>query len=201
MIGFIEGLLGVKYPWPKYDQVTGRDLPFSMENTSCTLHGYYAQLDARDLSEGVSTAGICHELFHQWFGDLVTAESWSNLALNESFADLIETVWTTYKKGKDAGDAVNYQAMKNYLRDSAAASRELVRFYYTNKFEMQDYAVTYVKGGRILNMLRNYVGDSAFYASLKLYLDQKKFKSAEAQELRLAFEETTGMDLNWYWNQ
>ena len=50
-------------------------------------------------------------------------------------------------------------------------------------------------------MLRNYVGDSAFYKSLNLYLNNFKFKNAEAQNLRLAFEQVTGQDLNWYWNQ
>ena len=50
-------------------------------------------------------------------------------------------------------------------------------------------------------MLRNYVGDSAFFKSLNLYLTTNKFKSAEAHNLRLAFEEVTGKDLNWYWNQ
>ena len=62
-------------------------------------------------------------------------------------------------------------------------------------------AVSYNKGGRILHMLRNYVGDSAFFKALNLYLTTNKFKSAEAQQLRLAFEEVTGKDLNWFWNQ
>jgi aminopeptidase N len=50
-------------------------------------------------------------------------------------------------------------------------------------------------------MLRKYVGDSAFFKALNLYLNTNKFKSAEAHQLRLAFEEVTGKDLNWYWNQ
>ncbi len=50
-------------------------------------------------------------------------------------------------------------------------------------------------------MLRNYVGDSAFFKSLNLYLRTKKFNSAEAHDLRLAFEDVTGQDLNWFWNQ
>ena len=62
-------------------------------------------------------------------------------------------------------------------------------------------AVSYPKGACILNMLRNYVGDSAFFKSLNLYLTANKFKSAEAQNLRLAFEEVTGQDMNWFWNQ
>ena len=61
--------------------------------------------------------------------------------------------------------------------------------------------VSYSKGGRILNMLRNYVGDDAFYKSLNNYLITNKFKSGEAGQLRLAFEEVTGQDMNWFWNQ
>ena len=50
-------------------------------------------------------------------------------------------------------------------------------------------------------MLRNYVGDDAFFKSLNNYLTTNKFKTGEAAQLRLAFEETTGKDLNWFWNQ
>jgi aminopeptidase N len=50
-------------------------------------------------------------------------------------------------------------------------------------------------------MLRNYVGDSAFFKAMNLYLTSHKFRAAEAHELRLAFEEITGKDLNWFWNQ
>jgi aminopeptidase N len=62
-------------------------------------------------------------------------------------------------------------------------------------------AVSYNKGGRVLHMLRNHVGDSAFFKSLNVYLTANKFKSAEAHQLRLAFEEVTGKDLNQFWNQ
>ena len=62
-------------------------------------------------------------------------------------------------------------------------------------------AFSYNKGGQILHMLRKYVGDDAFFASLKLYLEKNKFKTAEAHDLRLAFEETTGEDLNWFFNE
>jgi aminopeptidase N len=79
--------------------------------------------------------------------------------------------------------------------------KDLVRFYYKDKEDMFDPFISYNKGGRILNMLRNQVGDSAFYRSLNLFLTTKKFQSAEAHDLRLAFEEVTGQDLNWFWNQ
>jgi aminopeptidase N len=202
MIAFYSRITGIDYPWPKYDQIVGRDyVSGAMENTTATLHGEAAQQDARELTDGNGWEDvIAHELFHQWFGDLVTTESWSNITLNESFADYSETLWNEYKYGKDAGQAINYQGIQSYLQQPENADKNLVRFYYADKEDVFDQ-VSYPKGGRILNMLRNYVGDSAFFKSLNLYLTTNKFKSAEAQQLRLAFEEVTGEDLNWYWNQ
>ncbi len=201
MIAFYSKITGVDYPWQKYAQIVGRDyVSGAMENTTATLHQESAQQDARQLIDGNSWESvIAHELFHQWFGDYVTTESWSNLTLNESFADFSQTLWEEYKYGKDAGDDENFKGMQSYLR-SYSDKKELVRFYYSNREDMFD-AVSYQKGGRVLNMLRNYVGDSAFFKSLNLYLKTKKFKSAEAQELRLAFEEITGQDMNWFWNE
>jgi aminopeptidase N len=202
MIGFYSKILRLDYVWPKYDQIVGRDyVSGAMENTTCTLHGEQAQQDARELTDGNQWEDvIAHELFHHWFGDLVTCESWSNITLNESFADYSETLWNEHKYGKDAGDAVNYAGLESYLQQADNADKDLVRFYYKDKEDVFDQ-VSYPKGGRILNMLRNYVGDSAFFESLNLYLNTYRFKSAEAQELRLAFEDITGEDLNWYWNQ
>ena len=202
MIAFYSRILGVDFPWVKYAQMTARDyVSGAMENTTATLHTDALQQDARQLVDGNAYEGfIAHELFHQWFGDLVTAESWSNLTVNESFANFSETLWSEYKYGKDAGDAVNFQDIQKYLADETNPSKDLVRFHYADREDMFDM-VTYSKGGRILNMLRNYVGDSAFFKALNLYLTTNKFKSAEAQNLRLAFEEITGQDLNWYWNQ
>jgi aminopeptidase N len=202
MMAFYSKILGVEYPWNKYAQMTARDyVSGAMENTTATLHNSFLQQNARELSVSNSYENIiAHELFHQWFGDLVTAESWSNITLNESFARFAEIIWANYKYGNDEGDDTRYGQLKNYLSDSAYAKLDLVRFHYENREDVFD-RVSYEKGGCILDMLRNYVGDSAFYKSLNLYLMRYKFKSAEAQELRLVFEEVTGEDLNWFWNQ
>ncbi|RFM25735.1 M1 family metallopeptidase [Deminuibacter soli] len=202
MIAFYSRITGVDFPWPKYAQITGRDyVSGAMENTTATLHQESAQQNARELVDGNDwESTVAHELFHQWFGDLATCESWSNLTLNESFANYSETLWSEYKYGADAGAEQNYTDMQDYLRLRGEEKKDLVRFYYADKEDMFD-AVSYNKGGRILHMLRHYVGDSAFFKSLNVYLSNNKFKSTEAQQLRLAFEEVTGQDLNWYWNQ
>ncbi|HEY6503105.1 MAG TPA: M1 family metallopeptidase [Chitinophagaceae bacterium] len=201
MMTFFSKLTGVEYPWVKYAQITGQDyVSGAMENTTATLHGSSAQQDARQLTDGNQwEETIAHELFHQWFGDYVTAESWSNITVNESFANYSEVLWQEYKYGNDLADDHNFSDMQVYL-NSSSAKKDLVRFYYSDKEDVFD-AVSYHKGGRILHMLRNYVGPEAFSKALNIYLTTNKFKSGEPHQLRLAFEEVTGRDLNWFWNQ
>ncbi len=202
MMQFFSEKLGIEYPWNKYSQIVGRDfVSGAMENTTATLHQESAQQDARQLTDGNEwESTVAHELFHQWFGDYVTAESWSNLTVNESFANYSELLWSEYKYGKDAAAFDNAKDMQAYLSSRIAATKELVRFYYADKEDMFDL-VSYQKGGRILHMLRNYTGDAAFFTSLNKYLTDNKFSNGSAHKLRMAFEAVTGKDLNWFFNQ
>lgn len=203
MIEFYSNRLGVAYPWQKYAQIVVRDyVSGAMENTSATLHGdfvcYQTTREMIDGAKGEST--IAHELFHQWFGDLASCESWSNLTLNESFATYGEYLWEEFEYGRDAADDHHAGSRFGYFAQSNQKQVDLVRFDYAEREDMFD-AFSYNKGGQILHMLRKYVGDDAFFASLKVYLEKNKFKTAEAHDLRLAFEEVTGEDLNWFFNQ
>ena len=204
MMEFYSKTLGVDFPWNKYSQIVVRDyVSGAMENTSATLHGEQVQKTARQMIDSYydeSQVDIAHELFHQWFGDYVTCESWSNITMNESFADFSEMLWGTYKYGKDEGDYQNYTDMQQYLTSPGAQQKDLVRFHYVDKEDVFDF-VSYQKGGRILNMLRTYLGDAAFFKGLNIYLKTNAFKTGEAQQLRLALEDASGLDLNWYFNQ
>jgi len=202
MIAFFESKLGVPFPWSKYAQISGRDfVSGAMENTTATLHSDAVQQDARELKDGNNwESTIAHELFHQWFGDYVTAESWSNITVNESFADYSQTLWFEHSQGKDAGAYENYTALRNYLSSPTDSEKDLVRFFYKDKEDVFDL-VSYQKGGRILNMLRHLVGDEAFFASLNKYLTDNKFSNGSAIKLKLSFEAVTGKDLNWFFNQ
>lgn len=202
MMEFFSKKLGVDFPWNKYAQIVVRDfVSGAMENTTATIHGEFVQATDRELlDENEGEDVIVHELFHQWFGDYVTTESWSNLTVNESFANFSEVLWREYKYGKDEGDAVNYKDMQRYLSSPEDAAKHLVRFHYKNKEDMFDL-VSYQKGGRIVNMLRNYLGEDAFFKGLNLYLKQNAFKATEAHQLRLALEQVSGKDLNWFFNQ
>ena len=70
----------------------------AMENTTAVIHGEQAyQTPGQLIDENIQENTIAHELFHHWFGNLVTSESWSNLTLNESFANYSEYLWREYK--------------------------------------------------------------------------------------------------------
>ena len=202
MIEFFSKRLSYDYPWSKYAQITGRDfVSGAMENTTATLHQESAQQKPGDLiDENRWEDTIAHELFHHWFGDLVTAESWSNLTVNESFANYSQYLWNEHKYGKDIADYGLMKEIRGYMMDPSNISKDLVRFNYHSREDMFD-GVSYNKGGAILHMLRNYVGDDAFFAGLTDYLKTNEFGTGEAHQLRLSLEKVSGKDLNWFFNQ
>jgi len=202
MIDYFSKRLGVEYPWPKYSQIVVRDyVSGAMENTTATIHGEFLYQTKRELIDGGNESIIAHELFHHWFGDYATCESWANLPLNESFANYSQFLWDEHEYGRMEADMNAYGEMEGYfLSASQGGHVDMIRYDYKNKEDMFD-GHSYNKGGRILNMLRAYVGDEAFFESLKNYLNKKKFQPAEIHELRLSFEEVTGEDLNWFFNQ
>ena len=201
MLAFFSKITGVEYPWNKYSQIVGRDyVSGAMENTTAVIHGENAyQMPGQLIDENIQENTIAHEAFHHWFGDLVTTESWSNLTVNESFANYSEYLWLEHKYGKNEADAHLFEDTEAY-KSGQNYDKHLVRFNYDDKEDMFD-AVSYNKGGAILHMLRNYLGDEAFYAGLNTYLTKYKYKTAEAHQLRLALEEVCGKDLNWFFNQ
>jgi aminopeptidase N len=202
MLEFFSNRLGVSYPWPKYAQIVARDyVSGAMENTSATLHGEFLQKTSRQLLDENNEDIISHELFHQWFGDLVTCESWSNIPLNESFATYGEYLWNEFDHGKQFADWRQHRSVQGYFSEAKnKKTADLIRFYYDDREDMFD-AHSYNKGGAILHMLRKEVGDEAFFKSIELYLKANQFKSVEIHNLRLAFEEVTGRDMNRFFNQ
>lgn len=201
MMEFFSKKLGVDYPWEKYSQVVVRDyVSGAMENTSATIHGEFLQRTSRQLLDETNEDVISHELFHHWFGDMVTCESWSNLPLNESFATYGEYLWNEFKYGRDEADRGLNTDLNRYLNAANNKQVELIRFHYEDKEDMFD-AFSYQKGGRVLHLLRKTIGEEAFFSGLNLYLRRNAFKSVEIHDLRLAFEEVTGQDLNWFFNQ
>ena len=201
MLEFFSNRLGVEYPWDKYSQVVVREfVSGAMENTTCTIFFDTMNEDDHELLDEDHEDIIAHELFHHWFGDLVTCENYGNLTLNEGFASYSEYLWFEHKYGKDAADYHLIEDLADYLGEAAYKQAPIVRSNYRNADDLFD-AHSYQKGACVLHTLRSYVGDSAFFLTLKNYLQKYAYQNVELADLREEFERTTGEDLNWFFNQ
>lgn len=204
MLTFFSEITGVKYPWAKYSQVIVRDyVSGAMENTTGVIFGDFMYGTDRELMDAeINEKIVAHEMFHHWFGDYVTCESWSNLTLNEGFANYSEYLWLEHKHGRDAADDHLLDEWGGYLGtiQQGGEPHELIWTDYDDKEQMFD-AHSYNKGGAVLHMLRNYLGDDIFFPALERYLTDNQYSPVEVDELRIAFEEASGQDLHWFFNQ
>lgn len=201
MLDFFSSLTGITYPWPKYSQIVVSDfVSGAMENTTAVIFSEGFQKSREDLVDFPNDMIVAHEMAHHWFGNLVTCESWANLTLNEGFANYAEYLWQDHKYGKDQAELYRYSEEQQYLMSARNQTHPLIDFEYAHRDGMFD-AHSYNKGSAILHMLRLYLGDPAFFEGINQYLEKHAFDSAEAHDLRLAFEKVCGEDLNWFFDQ
>lgn len=201
MLSFFSEKLGVPFVWEKYAQVCVHDyISGAMENTTAVVHGTSIQQDPRQQLDYDYEDVISHELIHHWFGNLVTCASWSNVVLNEGFANYGEYLWREHAYGSDDADRLNIEDLSVYLSATSKSDPAAVRYRYADAEDLFD-AVSYNKGGRILHLLRRQIGDEAFFASLRSYLQHHAYGNAEVDDFRQVVEEVTGQDLHWFFDQ
>jgi len=181
MIDFYSTKLDYPYPWPKYSQIVVRDfVSGAMENTSASIFMEALQVDDRFLVDDNWESIVAHEL-------------------NESFANFSEIAWFEHRWGYDAGLKHAQEDLEGYLSEAETTQNPLIRYHYTDVEEMFDKH-SYNKGGLVLNLLRNTVGEDAFYNSLHLYLTRNAYSAVEIDKLRMAFEDVTGEDMHWFFD-
>lgn len=201
MIEFFSQLTGVAYPWEKFSQVVARDfVSGAMENTSAVLHYEGVQHSDREHLDKPQDDIIVHELFHHWFGDLVTARSWSQLPLNESFASYGEYLWNEHEFGYRTAGYHFERSLNAYIRSKHKHKTPPIRYRYRDPDELFD-VLSYQKGARILHYLRYQLGDSAFFRGIRFYLTIHAFKACDIHDLRHAFEEASGRDLTAFFDR
>jgi aminopeptidase N len=202
MIATFQRVFGFPYPYPKYAQSTVADFTWGgMENTSATTLMERVLHSGNDSFEERYDSLISHELAHQWWGDLVTCRDWSEGWLNEGFATYSEIVFREADEGRDDADYARLEQMCSYLtEDGEDYRRPLVETRWSHPSSLFDRHL-YEKGACVLHMLRAILGDAAWRRSLKRYLERHAFGSVETADLRRAFEEETGRNLSWFFDQ
>src|SRR5271163_5161983 len=202
MIQFFEKAIGVPYPYAKYAQVAVADFIFGgMENTSATTQTADTLHDARAHLDFSSDPLVAHELAHQWWGDLLTCRDWSHAWLNEGFATYFEALWCEENLGADEFAWNVRQDREAYLdEDANHYRRPIVCNRYRTPIELFDRHL-YEKGSLVLHMLRRVTGDALFFKSLNLYCTRHRGANVITQDLQRAFEDTTGRNLDFFFDQ
>ncbi len=203
-IEFFNEYYGVPYPLPKCDMVAIPDFSSAaMENWGLVTYREPFIL-ADPASAGQSTREliatvICHELSHQWFGNLVTMKWWDDLWLNESFANVMEYVgvdalfpdWHVFNSFT-AGEGLSA-----FRRDSIAGVQSIkTEVKHPDEIStLFDPSIVYAKGGRLINMLRTYIGDDDFRKGLKAYFDKHAYGNTTGDDLWAALSQASGKDV------
>ncbi len=200
MMAFFEKTFGVDYPWQKYDQVS---VPSGggAESTSATAMTQDVMVDAQHEADFSPEMIVSHELAHHWWGDLITLRSWGHTWLNESFATYSDYMYSASVRGNDEGDLNLLGKMNAYLREAKTRYiRPIVTDRYDKPGDMFD-SHTYPKGARVIHMLRNLLGDDAFFATLKHFLTRHSFDSVDTNDFIRSVKTVTGQNLDWFFDQ
>lgn len=196
MMEFYSNYWGYEYPWTKYGQAFVADFLYGgMENTTATFNTDNV-IGPQEFMVGSESRHflVMHELAHQWFGDTVTCETWSEGWLNEGFATHSEVLWEEHCNGKAAGIFYlkeNFQ--EGYLEESKTYQRPIVFNQFEYVSEIFD-AHLYDKGALVLNHLRDTLGEEAFRRAVGYYLTKHQFSPVTTQDLIRAIEESSGFN-------
>ncbi len=147
-----------------------------------------------------SESVTAHELGHQWWGDMITCRTWSDIWLNEGFADYTECLWEERKAG-GINTTAYYNALKS-RRPTANGANDSVYVYDVSsatRIFSSDYS--YYKGGWVLHMLRHYVGDATFFQILTEYREAYAYSAATTDNFAQVASAVAGQDLTTFFNQ
>lgn len=166
-----------------------------MENASAIFYS-----DRAFRTTGVSYGLLAHETAHQWFGDAVTAREWPHLWLSEGFATYLAALYTQHSRGDSAFRAEMTRTRTTVLGAAAVANRPVIDTIETTLTSLLN-ANSYQKGGWVLHMLREEIGDDAFYRGLRAYQARYRHGTAVTDELRAELETASSRDLKPFFAQ
>lgn len=208
-IEFYDDYFGTAYPLPKSDHVALPDFTVgAMENWGLITYRETALLADPKMTDINSrhhvALVVAHELAHQWFGNLVTMEWWNDLWLNESFANLMEyiAIDALYPDWNIWLDYVTSEPLFALRRDSIDGVQSVqVDVHHPDEIHtLFDGAIVYAKGGRLMRMIQQYIGDDAFRAGLKEYFQTHAYANTVGNDLWDAFEKSSGKQIKQIMN-
>jgi aminopeptidase N len=173
---FFEKEIGIKYPWEVYKQVPVRDFLYAgMENTSATVFSRDFVVDEIGFNDKNYVNVNAHELAHQWFGDLITAQSGKHHWLQEGFA----TYYALLAEKEVFGDDYFYKKLYDTFIQLRNASKTDSIPILSEKASTLSY---YQKGAWVLFILREEIGSKIFQKAVINYLNKYSLKNVTTED-------------------
>lgn len=195
MFSFLEKETGVAYPWERYSQIMVQDFIYgAMENTTATIFGDFFNVDERAYLDRNYVGVNCHELTHQWFGDMITHRSRADIWLHESFATHYPKVMIREMEG-----IAPYQwAQKAEMERALAAGK---KDSYPIRHSQGGSSRYYPKGSTVISMLKDVIGEDEFNRVIKYYLTKHAYQNVETNDLYQAIQDVLGESPDWFFQQ
>ena len=200
MMDFFSEITGIDFVWEQYNQVVVRNFKEKAEAyTAVSVFSDAVYQSEGDLADGnLWEPVIANHLFQQWFGSFVSSKSWIEMSWNKGFGMYAAYLWMEQKYGQDAADAylqkiaALYQANTNMQQSLAEQDSDSHLVLKEGRQE---------KAALVLHMLKDLLGDKAFFKGLQQYLNTHAHAAAETAQLRMAFEDVSGKTLGWFFDQ
>lgn len=205
------------YIWPENDTTTNRNAWLNVTNMLTTLSGRYGTYPFANERYGIyeftfsggmehqtitgegtfSEYVTAHELGHQWWGDMVTCATWSDIWLNEGFASYTEALWAEWKTGTSS-----LTSLKSYMSSLRPSSVNGTVYcsVTTDVNRIFSTSFSYRKPAWVLHMLRHILGDTKFFQLLAQYRSQYQYSSATTEDFIAVAEQVYGGSLRWFFD-
>jgi len=172
-----------------------------MENTACTTMTDVLLVPEAAIDHWDPDSLVAHELAHQWFGDLVTCQDWSQGWLNESWATFLETEWWAFDREKSEATWYRYAQARRYFTEEAGRYRRpIVSYRFKEPIDVFDRHL-YEKGSCVLSTLKFELGETAFWSGVSHYLTRHEHDTVHTRHFQRALEAKSGRNLDGFFDQ
>lgn len=193
-VDFFSETIG-PYSYEKLANVAAAGFGGGTEHASAIFYG------ENNILERPGTGLIAHEIAHQWFGNSITEKDWDDVWLSEGFATYFTNLYFEHWEGRDVF-VTNLQAARKRIYGMEKATPGLT-VQHRNISDMKRILnrLIYEKGGWTLHMLRGMVGTDKFWQGIRTYYAMYQNSSASTADFRRIMEETSGLELGWFFDQ
>ena len=197
VISFFEEKSGINYFQSTYSQVLTGKYYQEMSGFSM-LKNTYGEMVLQDSTE---TNLISHELAHQWWGNRITCKGWNHFWLNEGMATFMSAAYNEYRFGTKVylANIESYYKVYEEIK-KRGNDRSLVFESWANPSK-DDRNLVYFKGAYVIHLLKEKLGDDAFWKAIRYYSTKYIGKSVDTADFQKAFEESSGIDLDNFFKE